>query len=69
MKNKCPHCGEELEDDVAGREESAAHEKMAGDPEEDFANRLAKAVITEMKRGPGMKKPSGSEDDEERYPA
>ena len=67
MKKTCPHCGEAYEDDAPGMEESAAHEASPGDSEEDFGERIAKAVVKELKGND--KRRSSFEDDEEKWPA
>lgn len=63
MKKTCPHCGEIYEDDAPGEEETAAHEANPADSKEDFGERIAKAVVKEMKKNSGYK------DDEEKWPA
>lgn len=69
MMKKCPHCGEEYEDDMQGSEEGAAHEAAPGDKAEDFGERVAKAVVAEMKKGRGPQGKSAFEEDEEKWPA
>lgn len=68
MMKKCPHCGESYEDDASG-EEGVAHEASASDPEEDFGERIAKAVVKEMRKNSVTAKRSSFEDDEEKWPA
>jgi hypothetical protein len=69
MMKKCPHCGEEYEDDALGGEESASHESNPGDSEEDFGERIAKAVVAELKKNSTTAKRSSFEDEEEKWPA